>query len=216
MKKFQRKSKPVVNIVYILDSSGSMSGSKFEEGKLGLINEISELVKDPEIQYTFTLVNFSTTVVEECYLLSDYEKAQQIVKDFRLYAGWTALNDAIGMTLTKLIKDIPDGQGVIVSIVTDGEENYSRKYRSNGSVKALLNEAKAKQFTVTFVGTEFDTERAIANFNVERSNTLTHDNTGAGFEKLSKARTASTQSYSRKLKGGMDFASLTDNFYSEP
>lgn len=216
MKKFKRKSKPVVNIVYIIDSSGSMAGSKFTEGKKGLINEISELVKDDEIQYTFTLVNFESTVHEECYLLSDYEKAQQIVKDFVLYHGWTALNDAIGMTLTKLINDIPDGQGVIVSIVTDGEENYSKEYKSNGKVKALLNEAKAKQFTVTFIGTDFDTERAITNFNVERSNTMTHDNTGSGFEKLSRTRTASTKSYASKLKDGESLEVLSSNFYSEP
>ena len=59
--KFKRTKKetantiPTINIVYILDSSGSMR-SKYENAKNGFLEEIAELSKITDVNYTFTFV----------------------------------------------------------------------------------------------------------------------------------------------------------------
>ena len=203
-----------VNIIYILDSSSSMRGGKYDEGRDGFVQDIQDLIKSTEIKYTFTLIEFSQHVQVRYFKETDYEKVLDITSGLTTMGGMTALNDAIGHTIVELLKHNVHGDGNIVSIITDGAENCSKKYKFN-DIKTMISVLEDLSYTVTFVGTNFDTQAAIGNYGISKNNTLAHDNTADGFRHLSNARRASISSYSNKFAAGAGLESLTSGFYND-
>lgn len=200
-----------VDIVYILDSSGSMMGSKYNEGKNGFIEEFNTLSSQVDINYSFTLIEFDRYDRIRTHFYKENNKTiiSSKLETLRVFGDMTALHDAVGNTLTTLLKD-NRGNKTLVSIITDGDNNDSRVFNSN-SVKELISKCEKEGFTITFIGTEKDTNVAIRSYGISKSNTLTHDNTGDGFRKMSATRTSATLNYSKKLMKG---EAVTEEFYS--
>lgn len=67
-------------------------------------------------------------------------------EDYRL-GGSTPLYDAMGISLTNLENNVGSDEKVLVTIITDGMENDSRKY-SAGSIKKLVGRLRSKRMDV--------------------------------------------------------------------
>lgn len=205
-------TKPTIHIVHVLDRSGSMGSygnSKLAVAIQGINSEIAELKKDDSINYTFTYVAFDTTIK-----IPYYKRPLAVISRIQETSGnATALNQAVGETLEKLLKDVkadPDSK-VLVKIFTDGGENASSgKYRTSDSVKSIIKEVEDKGFTVTFVGVKEDVAIVINNYGVKASNSLVHDNTSKGVEASFSASTSATKSYASKVLNNED---VSEGFY---
>jgi len=198
------EKKTVVNIV-VLDSSGSMKGSKWHSG-IELINtEFEEYKKQNDVNVVYSTVIFSDNVS-----IKQWREANptmlDVVKEFQ--GNYTSLNDAIGITIQRALDENITDQ-VLIKIVTDGGENHSRSYRA-GQVRDLILKAQDKGWTVTFAGTEEDVQTAQKLYGVDASNTVVHDNTGAGFEKMSAQTIGATRSMFKSYAAGQD---VSKGFY---
>ena len=123
--------KEMVEIVCIVDRSGSMAAVR-SDAVGGFNTFLEEQKKLPgEARLTLVLFNDSVDVVHLARPIAELEPF-----DERSYvpSGSTALLDAVGRTIDKVgqrLAATPEAERpgkVIVAILTDGEENASRKY----------------------------------------------------------------------------------------
>lgn len=140
-------------IIFIMDRSGSMASIK-SEAEGGFNSFVEDQAAEPG-EATLTLINFDDKI-ETVH----YELDIKHVPKYKLHPrGMTALYDAIGVTVTEfLATDDPDVK-TIVQILTDGEENSSKKFTQQ-SVKALLEKVQAENgWDVLFVGANIDSKQ---------------------------------------------------------
>ncbi|MBK7712817.1 MAG: VWA domain-containing protein, partial [Bacteroidales bacterium] len=126
-------------------------------------------------------------------------------------AASTPLYDAIGFSCTKLRSVLGNStdHNVLVTILTDGEENASKEY--NGpAIKALIEELKNNNWTFTYIGTDHDVEKFAVSISINNTMSFSKDEVGmkAMFMKESKARAK----YSRNIQENKE---TTNDFYDE-
>jgi len=188
--------KPTIHIVNILDASDSMSGTKFNNALSGINSEFSEMKQDTQVTYLGTLITFSYSSDIEIDLFK--RNVNEIIPIKSRTRGMTALYDAIGVTLSKVKEAQGKDEKVLVNIFTDGQENDSRKWTAKTTQK-LIKECEALGFTITFVGTSGDVAKMKVALSIDDSNTLVHNNTGAGVAESFRTRSAATKAYSKKV-----------------
>lgn len=151
--------KGLTELVFILDKSGSMSG--LEKDTIGGFN--SMLTKQQELDQEC----FITTVLfdNNYELLHDRINLKAVSpltnKEYSI-GGSTALLDAIGKTINKLISvqkhtaQEYQAEKVMMIIITDGEENSSREYSAD-KIKSLIENQKTKYgWEFIFLGANID------------------------------------------------------------
>jgi hypothetical protein len=205
----------VIHNIHILDRSSSMnSGGRIYSALQGINSEIEELKKDSSVTYLQTFVpfsygNYSGRIGNEFFKTPINE-----VETINTFAsGYTALYQALGETLEDVLASKGPNEKVLVKVFTDGEENDSRGlYRSGAALLELIKQAEKRDVTVTFVGTERDVLQVISTLGIERSNTMSHDNTPDGITRAFAATASATKTYAMKSLAGED---TLKGFYKE-
>ena len=130
MKTNDVKTKRVHNLI-IVDESGSMEVIR-KQAFVGM-NETLQTVrkmqeKFPDQEQFITLLTFDTGHTTWHY--DNLPAAQTKDLDWKAYCpgGGTPLYDAIGKGISKTNAQIEDGDHVLVTIITDGEENSSEEW----------------------------------------------------------------------------------------
>ena len=196
---------PIIHVVDVVDRSGSMSGEKLSSAILGVNQGVNELRKETDIEYKYTLCTFDS-LVQFKTLKQDLSKVENV--SFKS-GGTTALFDAIGMTIGKIENNLEENAKVLVNIYTDGAENASLKF-GRAQIAEMIKEYEKKGFTFSFIGTPHDTQYVINTLNIDASNTLSYDGTGAGLKKSMTSTFAARSVYSKNVKEGKD---VTIGFY---
>ena len=132
--------KNFTELVLILDKSGSMSG--LENDTIGGFNSMLEKQKtvDGECRITTVLFDNTYTLLHDRI---DIQAVSPMTNAEYSVGGSTALLDAIGLTINKLVsvqKNTSEdyrADKVMFVIITDGEENSSRKY-SVDKVRSMI------------------------------------------------------------------------------
>lgn len=201
----------VIHDVYILDASGSMGNPEYTGDKAYYaLQGCLENVNDNN--HLKTICVFSGS--REIYF--PYIKTNTIITENKLRKYWshgmTALNDAIMETLSKF-DNISTDNVVNVKIFTDGGENDSKKYRYlNKEVSEKIQECEVKGWTISFIGTEYDVQKAMLRYSIDESNTLVHDNTGEGFKKAMNTTRSAMKTFKSRVSRGLD---TTYGFYKQ-
>ena len=140
------KKKEKMNIVFLLDRSGSMEG--VEADTIGGYNNYINSQKKNNANVTTILfddkyetLNFNTPI----------EKVKKLTRKEYYVRGSTALLDAIGKTIKRL--DEEKKNKVIFIITTDGYENASVKY-SKEEIKHLIKIHDNWEFV--YIGADID------------------------------------------------------------
>lgn len=201
--------KPTIHIVSILDASGSMKGPKFNSALEGIKKEIEEFKNNKDINYLVTFVTFDYAHNIKTHFFK--RPIKEISKLSAKTHGYTALYDAIGVTLTNVKNSQAKDEKVLINIFTDGGENDSRAWSSN-KVRELIKDCEKRGFTVTFVGTEYDVKQMVNKLDISASNTLTHDNTSQGVADSFRTRSVATVAYSSKVLNNED---VLTGFYKQ-
>ena len=159
-----------VELVFILDRSGSMGG--LESDTIGGYNSmLSKQKKEKTGKVSVTTVLFDDQY-ELLYNQVPIEKVSPMTEEEYYVRGSTALLDAIGKTVMQVKanqdkKDIKDK--VLFVIITDGMENASREYRVE-QVKKLIEERKEKDnWEFLFLGANIDAIGAAKDLGIDSS-----------------------------------------------
>ena len=168
-KQTKSQAKRVFNLI-IVDESGSMSIIR-KQAFAGM-NETLQTVRQmqkkfPDQEQRVTLITFDS---EHTKLHYDNTPAAQ-TKDL----GWKAYNpsaatplyDAIGKGISKVNAQIEEGDNVLVTIITDGEENSSEEWTLK-MVRTMIEKLKKQHWTFTLIGTDdLDVETMAHSFAIE-------------------------------------------------
>ena len=151
----QEATKKVVNLV-IVDESGSMSIIQ-REALAGINETISTCKKmqeaHPEMQQRLTLICFDSDHFKLHYDNVNAAKARELTTRSYRPCGATPLYDAIGKGIAKVNAQTDAEDKVLVTIITDGEENCSEEYNLK-MVKTLIEKLKKQGWTFTLIGTD--------------------------------------------------------------
>lgn len=123
----------------------------------------------------------------------------------------TPLFDAIGFAVTKLRQVVQNQPNcnVLVTIMTDGEENASREY-SGKQIKELIEQLKNEKWTFTYIGTDHDVDKIALNLSI--TNTLIFEKNEAGIKDMFLKERKSRDMYYSKVQRNED---TKDNFFEE-
>lgn len=200
--------RPIIHNVHILDCSLSMKYGKFDNAVLGINKEVELLGNSGEdVDYIQSLFTFSEPSDYNQEYYRSHISTVGVYQHNRSLGRSTALYDAIGETLTKLLDSSDSGadERTVVKIFTDGEENRSRtKFRSPHVLSTLIDRAKEAGIVVTFVGTDRDVARVVTKLGIDESNTLVHNNTPEAVLDSFLTTTRSTQVYAKAVVRGED------------
>ena len=184
----------LTELVFILDRSGSMSG--LEKDTIGGFNAMLAKQKAVEGECRITTALFDTRY-ELLHDRIDIRAVSPITENEYSVGGCTALLDAIGRTMQKIwavqrhTGEEYRAEKVLFVIITDGEENASREYSSDG-VKKLIEERKKEQgWEFIFLGANIDAVETAGRFGIapDRSQSYHADSRGVSlnYEVMSDA-----------------------------
>ena len=147
--------KRVFNLL-VVDESGSMS--IIERQALVDINEtlttIQKMQKThKDMEQRVTLITFDSTHKNLFYDNVSAHRANPLKSRDYNPCGGTPLYDAIGMGIAKINALTTEDDSVLVTIITDGEENCSEEYDLK-MIKNLIEKLKKQNWTFTFIGTD--------------------------------------------------------------
>lgn len=173
-------TKKVYNLV-IVDESGSMSVIH-REALAGLnetITTCQQMQKvHPEMQQRLTLISFDSDHFKFHYDDVNAKDARQLTNRDYQPGGATPLYDAIGKGIAKLNAQTDTDDKVLVTIITDGEENCSTEYNLK-MVKNLIEKQKKFGWTFTLIGTDnLDVEGMAGSLAIDNHLAFTEDEEG--------------------------------------
>lgn len=162
--------KNFTELVFILDKSGSMSG--LESDTVGGFNSMLEKQKvaDGESRITTVLFNNSYTLLHDRI---DIQAVRPITTKEYFVGGSTALIDAIGETINKFIRVQKNtaedyrAENVMFVIITDGEENSSRKYSVDKVRQMIEYEKEHYGWEFIFLGANIDAVETAMRFGID-------------------------------------------------
>lgn len=181
-------------IVFVLDRSGSMSG--LEEDTIGGFNSMLKKQKSETGEANVTTILFD----DKYQILHDHlniKGIKPITKDEYYVGGSTALLDAMGRTINKIINIIKNtsenerADKVIFIVITDGMENSSHEYNGQMIRKMVQYEEKAYGWEFIFLGANIDAFATAQSFGFRKEHISNYCPDGAGtvlnYEVLSNA-----------------------------
>ena len=177
----------------IVDESGSMC--VIERQALAGMNETIDTVKKMQKMHKDMEQRISLLTFDSGHKTFKYDnvKAESVhrlgCKDYNPCGG-TPLYDAIGSAISKLNAQTTERDNVLVTIITDGEENCSQEYNLK-MVKTLIDKMKKQGWTFTLIGTDnLDVEGMAGKMCIDNHLAFTQDDRGTRemFARENKAR----------------------------
>lgn len=203
-----------VHNLIILDESGSMHAIK--SSIIQGFNEMVQTIKGlgqqyPEQHHTISLISFNGLGQKVLHFMEPADTLKEIDEDKYKPDASTPLFDAMGFSIQRLDRELSGRKdfNVLVTIMTDGEENASKEYSAQ-AIRELVKAMQAKGWTFTYIGTDHDVDKiadalAIKNTMVFVKNEV---QIKAMFEKERNSRSA----YSQKIRNKED---LQDGYFDE-
>jgi Mg-chelatase subunit ChlD len=196
--------KKVFNLI-IVDESGSMSIIQ-HQALMGLnetletIQKMQDLYKDKS--QIVSLLTFSTTHCGFIFENEPVENTHTLSKGEYQPRGGTPLYDAIGLGISKTNAAVEEGDEVIVTIITDGEENSSVEFNLK-MIKNLIDKLKAQKWIFALIGTDnLDVEGMGRNMSI--NNRMSFQQTDEGTKKMFAEERASRINFNDCLNQDME------------
>ena len=124
----------------------------------------------------------------------------------------TPLYDAMGIALTKLRYSLPETNDykVLVTIITDGEENSSSEYDGR-LIKKMVEDLKTEGWVFTYIGANQNVEKVAATISV--TNVMSFESTPCGTNQMFAKESTSRMRFFDKLAKNCN--NLADNFFDD-
>ena len=204
----------IFNLI-IIDESGSMQSIK--KAAIDSVNETIQTIrsaqkKHEEQEHYVSLVTFNDDVktIYECVPVNE---VTELTTDTYCPDCCTALYDAMGASLNALRKRVAEEDKVLVTVVTDGEENSSKEYNGK-AIKALVDELKAKGWVFAYIGANQDVEAVAATISI--TNVMKFEATSVGTAVMgAKVASARGRLFDRIADCCFNAAEANEDFFDE-
>jgi hypothetical protein len=195
---------------FVLDESGSMDNqqdtviSGFNEQIITMKKE----EKEQGVRYLVSLTKFNEHV-ELMYKDLPLANVPLLTKETYNPSGWTALYDAIGATIDTAKLGETD---TIVTIMTDGVENRSKKWKKAG-IKALIDvRQNENKWGFVYFGANQDAWAEASSLGMKNAMNYSMTSTGTAMNSMSSARCCYTTT---AMNNTYDVSNLTANINQE-
>ncbi len=206
------ESKHQVHNLIILDESGSMNSIK--NSIITGFNEIVQTVKGieiefPEQEHFISFITFNGIGKKILHFIDPAVKLEEIDSARYKPEASTPLFDVIGFGVNKLKQHLEHqtDYNVLVTILTDGEENASTEF-SGKQINQMIQELKLENWTFTYIGTDHDVDKMANSISI--NNTISFDKSETGVLYCMSFEKESRKNYSRKIRNKED----TSDYYS--
>ena len=196
------ESKHKVYNLIILDESGSMSSIR--DTIIKGFNEVVETVKGvalqyPEQEHLISLVTFNALEIKTLLTNEEVSKLKLIDESKYIPSSMTPLFDAMGESISRLrgVINLASDYNVLVTILTDGEENASREF-SGATIKKMIDELKMQNWTFTYIGANHDVEKFALSISI--TNTMSFEANEADMKDMFEKEKSSRMRFSEKIR----------------
>lgn len=203
-----------VHNLIILDESGSMDSIKPQ-----IISGFNELVQTakgiekefPEQEHYISLVTFNGLGRKLLHFIDPVSKLSAIDDSLYQPNANTPLFDAMGDAFARLRKALEGKKdyNVLVTILTDGEENASQEYNQQ-TIKSMIEELKGKNWTFTYIGTEHDVDKFAVSVSI--TNTMSFQKNSASMHNMFMKEQSARHRYSANIREKKE---TNEDFYKE-
>lgn len=169
-----------MDVVFLLDRSGSMYGS--ESDTINGYNSYLNKQRKNKYKTNITTILFDNEY-EILHEREDINKVNDLTEKEYYVRGCTALLDAIGITITKLDKQVKDNK-VLFIITTDGLENASSEYNKS-KIKKLIEDHSNWEFL--YIGANIDSYSEGESIGIKRNNISNYSKTTSGTKEMFNA-----------------------------
>ncbi len=193
----------------VLDESGSMESIK--RATISGFNEVVQTIKEvekqfPDQEHFVTLITFNGGGIKT---LLDKERVTLLSEiDERKYQpnASTPLYDALGFGINSLNNYLQDKTeyNVLVTVLTDGEENASREF-NRSQISKIITDLKEKGWTFTYMGANQDVEAVAASLSIE--NKMAFEANDQDMKRMFDKEKGSRIAYYQKLQNKEDVRS---------
>lgn len=201
-----------VHNLIILDESGSM-----ESIRKYIINGFNELVQTikgiekeyPDQEHFISLISFNGLGQKILHFLDPVSKLE-LINDRRYNpSSSTPLYDNMGYAFAKLRKALENqsAYNVLVTILTDGEENASKEF-TGYAIKKLVEELVGNNWTFTYIGADHNVEAYASDLSI--LNTMVFEKDEASLNNMFLKEQTARAKYSRRIREKKDVGS---NYY---
>ena len=158
-------------VVLLLDETGSMAVNK--DVTVSGVNEYIDTLRGENI--LFSLVCFNSMETRVIRDMCPIDSAAHLSPDEYQPRAMTPLHDAIGDTIVETYRNREKGEGVIVVIQTDGQENDSIEYTGK-MIKGMIKEGQDEGWEFLFLGADPTTYESALNIGIDRRHTVNYGN----------------------------------------
>jgi uncharacterized protein YegL len=211
-----KNQKQIFNLI-ILDESGSMSS--IHKSIVDGFNELVGSIKGTAIQHSeqhhfVSLVTFNSLGIKTKLDRGDVSKLEKITYEQFEPDAMTPLFDAIGFSVNQLKKALKalkqEEYHVLVTILTDGEENASTEYDQK-TIKKLIDALKETNWTFTYIGANHDVVNTAAAISI--SNTMEFSADTAGVQAMINVEKRARAGFFERMIRSTDF--MKSSYYNE-
>ena len=205
----------IYNLI-ILDESGSMQSIK--KAAIDGMNETVQSIRSAQTKHEdqehfVTLITFNSDKIKGIYNCVPVAEVKELTEDEYLPNCCTPLYDAMGCTLNELRPRIEPEDKVLVTIITDGEENSSTEYTSQ-SIKALVEELKGKGWIFAYIGANQDA--TIVGSSISITNVMNFTATDHGTRgMMATLKRGRDRLFSKIQEGSFDACAANEDFFKE-
>lgn len=157
-----KKNEEKLDVVFVIDKSGSMSGS--EENTISSFNEYIEREYNNSYNTTVTTILFSDNY-NYLYRRKNIKNIKKMTADDYIVGGCTALYDALGNGINYI--DECQTNKVMFIIITDGYENASKKFNSF-KIRNMIK--KHKNWEFIYIGADIDSYATGGSIGIKKEN----------------------------------------------
>ena len=168
------KTNEEMDIVFLLDRSGSMHGS--ENDTIGGYNSYIENQRKNDVKVTTVLFDNEYEILHN---RKNIKEVNNLTNKEYYVRGCTALLDAIGKTIK--IMDASDSKKVMFVITTDGLENASIEYTKE-QIKELIEGHSNWEFI--YIGANIDSYSVGTKLGIKESNIANYKKSKKGISKM--------------------------------
>lgn len=197
----------MVEVVFILDRSGSMAG--MEPDTIGGFNSTLESQRKEHGEVLWSTVLFDNRH-ELIHDRVPIEKIEKLTEREYYVRGCTALLDAIGRAVKHIgnvhkyarAEDVPEK--TLFVITTDGMENASKEYSYKGVKKMIERQSEKYGWEFLFLGANIDVAKESGRLGIRADRAVRYVNDSEGVE-LNYAAVGCAVSALRSMKNTAEF-----------
>lgn len=190
--------------ILIMDESSSMSSAKQET--LTAINEQIEncrkIAQEMGEEAISLSLSFFSTRVKKVFVRQHPSRVGLLTSSDYNPSGYTALLDAVGMSIQETESKILPDDDVVLLVLTDGQENASQFFNFRQISQQIERLKATGKWTFSFMGADIDAWDLASRLNISDSEVISLKKENLG-EEMKNVQSFMSDYMSEKFKGNM-------------